>query len=200
MWCGNEAIESCQILHTKCSGRCCKQDMRYQLVNCRTFALKVSGSLLYKCPEWCFSPIVHKALEYLVGFHIGSTTDDSFYNTVRLCIVGTTNSRHNSKMHLRWRADAFIQFCECCSSVLCSEEFLIDLNKSAEIRRCRKVNLIHPDRHQVGPELFTVKLDIQKPVIFLGLIRDWTVNQIVAGGVIYIQQFLDCKIVSTRKH
>ena len=29
MWCGNEAIESCQILHTKCSGRCCKQDMRY---------------------------------------------------------------------------------------------------------------------------------------------------------------------------
>ena len=161
--------------------------MRYQLVNCRTFALKVSGSLLYKRPERGFGSIVYKALEYLVGFHIGSTADDSFYNTVRLCIIGTTDSRHNSKMHLRWCADAFIQFCECCSSGLCSEEFLIDFNKSTEIRRCRKVNLIHPDRHQIGSELFTVKLDIQKPVIFLRLIRNRTVNQIVTGGIIHIQ-------------
>ena len=100
MRCGNKAVETCQILHTKCSGRCCKQNMRYQFLNSRAFAFKVSGGLFYKSPEWCFSSIVYKALEYLIGFHISSTTDDSFHNTARLCILRTADSSHNSKMHL----------------------------------------------------------------------------------------------------
>ena len=100
MRCGNEAIESCQIFHTKCSGRSCKEDMCHQLLDGRIFSFKISGRLFYKCPERCLGPVVHKALEYLIGLHFGSTTDDSFYNAVRLSIIGSTDSSHNSKVHL----------------------------------------------------------------------------------------------------
>ena len=186
MWCGNKAIESWQIFHTERSGRCCKKDVRHQFLDGRIFSFKVSGRLFYKCPERCLSLIVHKAPEYLVELHIDSTCDDSFYNAIRLSIIGSTDSSHNGKMHLWWCTDSFIELCERCSSGLCPEELLIDLYQSTEVRSGRKVNIIHPDRNQVGPELFTVNFNIQKPVVFLWFIGYWAVNQIIAGGIIYI--------------
>ena len=154
------------------------------------FFLSKAASLANHHPERTICMIFYEILINSIVLQIQSGTEHTAENPVRLCVFQSADCRHNSH----------VQLCRGCRNfILCADfqaavfrikigTIILDLFPHGRIR-C-KPHLIHPNGNQVCPELLTVKLHIQKPVIIQAVIDTRTVNQIIGGQIVCRKQFL----------
>ena len=159
---GNETIQSGKILLPHGTGSSSQQQM-----NCQPsevgFFLHKSASLANHRPECAIYMIFYKILINSIVLQIQSCPEHT-------CIFQSTNCRHDSHVQLCWGCRNFILCADFQSAVFRIEISTVILNLLPHGRIRCKTHLIHPNRNQVCPELLTVKLHIQKPVIIRAII------------------------------
>ena len=119
-----------------------------------------------------------------------------FDDGIRLGCLYAGKHSHNRHLQLRqfyWDA----QRRNLVPARLGIEKFAVFFETPAEIDGLRHAHFIHPDGNQVGAEFLAVKLDIQQPVVLLRFIGYRAVNQIIALGVVLVQQFFDSEMVAS---
>ena len=165
----NEAIQSGKILLPHGTGSGGQQQMNRQPSEVWFFLCK-SANLANHCPKCTVSMIFYEILINSIVIQIQSGTEHAAKNHIRLCVFQSADCRHDSHVQLCWDCRNFILCADFQSAVfrIKISTIILDLFPHGRIR-C-KPHLIHPNRNQVCPELLTVKLHIQKPVIIRAII------------------------------
>ena len=117
--------------------------------------------------------------------------NDCLDDFVWLNVIAAAESSHDRQMHLRCGADASAQFLNGISAILCPEELTIMLHLIADNRGGRQPHFIHPDRVQVSPELLTVELHIDQPVVIILGEGTGIINEKISRRAI-LTEFLLC--------
>ena len=166
---GNKTVQSGKIFLPHGTGSSGQQQMNCQPTKVWFFLFK-SASLANHRPKRTVSMIFYEILINSIVLQVQSGTEHIAENHIRLCVLQSADCRH----------DRHVQLCRGCRNFILCADFqsavfrieistvILDLLPHGRIR-C-KTHLIHPDGNQVCPELLTVKLHIQKPVIIRAVI------------------------------
>ena len=82
------------------------------------------------------------------------------------------------------------------------EELPVLLEGFPQSGRLRNLHLVHPHGDLIRPEFLAVKRHIQQPVVFLRIIGQRAIDQVVAGWVVRREQLLGIDVIaaSQRQH
>ena len=139
------------------------------------------------------SIVIYKALVDGIGVNVQAGAKDRTDNIVWLNIPVSADSRHHRQMDLGRGGEILVIMVESknlSTAVLGVEEPPVEFDLPADHRGGGKVHLSGPDRNQVSPEFFTVKLDIDQPVVVVFLEGERTVDQVVGDSVVVTEPLL----------
>ena len=117
-----------------------------------------------------------------------------------LCFLAPRKSCHNCLLKTWQCGNISLLALHFIAAVFSVKELAIFLEATAESRCLSHPHLLHPDGDKVSPEFFTVKLDVQQPVILQRFKGQRHIEKVVAVRVINAQQFLCLKEIRTIQH
>ena len=192
---GNQRLQAGEGVLTHRAGCGGEEQVRRQVAQIG-IRIPVARSLPDHAPEGVGDIIAVKLLPDGVVLHVQPGLQHSLHNLIGLCFFDASQRGHNRHLQLRRFGRRGALRGNLIPAPLCLEELPVLLEGFPQGGRLRNLHLVHPHGDLIRPEFLAVKRHIQQPVVFLRIIGQRAIDQVVAGWVVRRQQLLGIEVIA----